>query len=184
MSPDPLAGEVKGLDAVTQQAIIEAITKGGAGPLWSILANSAQMPAEQRAILTVLQGVAAHEGAESDDDDDDEIDDPAPRRAPRRMAGARAARSSSSERELSDLREVNDTLASALGACRVCWGGDGGCSNCGGRGHPGSSLPESRLFDALILPAVRRVHGARRTRVPGRNAGSNRLSTLEEPNDQ
>jgi hypothetical protein len=61
------------------------------------------------------------------------------------------------ERELADLREANDTLASALGACSVCWGGNRDCASCGGRGRPGYALPDLALFKELVAPAVRRV---------------------------
>jgi hypothetical protein len=65
------------------------------------------------------------------------------------------------QHELADLREVNDTCAAALGACRICWGGDAGCPRCAGRGRAGASLPDPELFDALVAPAVRRMASAR-----------------------
>jgi len=63
--------------------------------------------------------------------------------------------------ELESLREVNDTLALALGACPDCWGGDNHCSECNGDGSPGYSMPEASLFNELILPAVRRINQSR-----------------------
>jgi hypothetical protein len=59
--------------------------------------------------------------------------------------------------ELRDLREGNDTLARALGACRLCWGGEDDCNECGGRGWPGSSAPDAALFNELVAPAVKRA---------------------------
>lgn len=59
--------------------------------------------------------------------------------------------------ELEDLREMNDTLASALGACPMCWGGADDCDVCNGAGMPGSQPPDRRLFKQLVSPAVRRM---------------------------
>ena len=58
-------------------------------------------------------------------------------------------------RELSELRERNDSLAAALGACHLCWGSDPECEICGGRGSPGTSVPDKSLFKELVRPAVR-----------------------------
>lgn len=68
--------------------------------------------------------------------------------------------------EIEDLREVNDTVAAALGACALCWGGDSGCEECAGRGKAGSALPEPRLFEKLVAPAIRRVSAVRRESSP------------------
>ena len=65
-------------------------------------------------------------------------------------------------RELADLREGNDTLAAALGACALCWGGDPDCVVCLGRGSPGYDLPDPALFNELVVPALRRVYGWQR----------------------
>lgn len=59
--------------------------------------------------------------------------------------------------DVSALREINATLAAALGACESCWGDDRGCLVCHGRGAPGAVRPEPRLFRELVMPAVRRV---------------------------
>lgn len=67
------------------------------------------------------------------------------------------------EAELRDLREANDTMAAALGACHLCWGGNEECTNCHGEGHAGYMPPDPVLFNQLVLPAVRRVYGARKT---------------------
>ena len=69
--------------------------------------------------------------------------------------------------ELEDLRQVNDTVAAALGACPVCWGGDRRCEVCEGRGRAGSSSPDPELFEELIAPAVRRVWAMRRAKQSG-----------------
>ena len=65
--------------------------------------------------------------------------------------------------ELKALRSRCDELASALGACPLCWGKDLECRACRGRGHPGFSVPERKLFVEFVLPAVRmlKVHEAK-----------------------
>jgi hypothetical protein len=57
--------------------------------------------------------------------------------------------------ELEELRERNDQLAAALGACHLCWGEDPGCPLCGGDGGPGAAPPDRRLFVRLVVPATR-----------------------------
>ncbi len=44
--------------------------------------------------------------------------------------------------ELEELRERNEALAAALGACFACWGTDIFCTHCGGEGRPGAAAPE------------------------------------------
>jgi multidrug efflux pump subunit AcrA (membrane-fusion protein) len=65
--------------------------------------------------------------------------------------------------ELRLLRERNESLASALGACCLCWGKDPECRFCHGRGAPGFSIPDESLFGELVFPAIRimQVHRAR-----------------------
>jgi hypothetical protein len=57
--------------------------------------------------------------------------------------------------ELEELRERNDALASAVGACYLCWGEDFECAVCGGRGEPGWLQPDRSLFSQLVAPALR-----------------------------
>ena len=61
----------------------------------------------------------------------------------------------SMRKELMELRQRNDALAAALGACHLCWGSDPECEICDGRGGPGASEPDKRLFAELVRPAVR-----------------------------
>lgn len=71
-------------------------------------------------------------------------------------------------RELTVLRERNDALAAALGACHLCFGLDPLCEECGGRGAPGSAVPEPAAYRDYVLPAVQRVraiHGERERRL-------------------
>jgi hypothetical protein len=57
--------------------------------------------------------------------------------------------------ELQEHRERVDRLAWALGACCLCWGQDEECRNCRGRGRPGFSMPDEKLFAEFVMPAVR-----------------------------
>lgn len=72
-------------------------------------------------------------------------------------------------REVRELRNVNDNLAAALGACPVCWGADEACVECDGCGTAGSLSPDPALFKALVAPAVKRVetNRVRRLRYAG-----------------
>lgn len=58
--------------------------------------------------------------------------------------------------ELEMLRERNDALAQALGACALCWGGDVECPNCGGAGQPGFTTPDPQSFKQLVAPVLNR----------------------------
>jgi hypothetical protein len=58
--------------------------------------------------------------------------------------------------ELETLRERNDALAQALGACALCWGGDVDCPVCGGAGRPGFRAPDQRSFKQLLAPVINR----------------------------
>ena len=64
--------------------------------------------------------------------------------------------------ELRELRQRNDVLAAALGACALCWGDDEDCGDCGGEGMPGWQEPDPTLFRELVTPAAER-RAARRT---------------------
>lgn len=59
--------------------------------------------------------------------------------------------------ELEALRERNDTLAAALGACHLCFGTDPLCPRCGGRGVPGSRAPDPAAYREYVVPAIQRV---------------------------
>jgi DNA repair exonuclease SbcCD ATPase subunit len=63
--------------------------------------------------------------------------------------------------ELELLRERNDALAAAVGACPLCWGHNLDCRGCRGRGGPGFCTPDESLFDEFVLPAVRTLRAQR-----------------------
>jgi hypothetical protein len=133
---------------------------GGTTLIKSLLAQSRLSP-EQQSVVDLLSafdasGNATRSGGSRDDNDVVDIESPA-----ERDAGAPSGRLAD-WRELRDLRQLNDTLAGALGACGVCWGGDPGCDVCGGRGCAGFAKPDLELFDELVAPALRRVLTMRR----------------------
>ena len=68
--------------------------------------------------------------------------------------------------ELEYLREKNDTLAAALGACYLCWGEDPECPECNGKGQPGYFVPEGNLFTVFVTPALRKFQ-QQKQRNPG-----------------
>jgi hypothetical protein len=57
----------------------------------------------------------------------------------------------------------SEYLAAAVGACPLCWGEDASCSDCGGAGGPGSSLPDRGCFQEFVEPALAAIR-LRRTR--------------------
>jgi hypothetical protein len=77
----------------------------------------------------------------------------------------------SMNRELTELRERNDALAAALGACHLCWGSDPDCEICAGSGSPGASVPDKGLFAEFVRPAVRTLQ----------KSGDNSFSKATDP---
>ena len=154
-TPDPAAMEILQAlasgdeSAVSPDAMLQKLAAQSPDPTTTMLASLLMNGMEEEEENPVdddmdeIERLLAY--AESNDLDDDG-DDP------------------DASEELEALREVNDTLAAALGACPKCWGGDDGCADCGGSGSPGAAVPDSQLFNHLILPAVRRVNQARRPR--------------------
>ncbi|MBM2578000.1 hypothetical protein JQC91_16970 [Jannaschia sp. Os4] len=56
-------------------------------------------------------------------------------------------------------------FAAAIGACACCFGTDGGCPACAGRGAPGARAPDPDGFAFFIAPVLARR--GRRTAMPG-----------------
>lgn len=126
-----------------RQAILDALSAGRVDlSLLRRFLGSAQLTEQQESLLNLLVGLQTNNGSPSD--------------------AAEPSDAPSADAELADLRQVNDTLAAALGACRVCWGGDRECQQCNGHGAAGSGLPDMTLFEQLVAPAVRRVSALRR----------------------
>jgi len=57
--------------------------------------------------------------------------------------------------------ERNNSLAAAVGAC-VCWGQHVDCTICEGRGRPGWTLPDKRLFAQYVRPAIETIREQKR----------------------
>jgi hypothetical protein len=84
--------------------------------------------------------------------------------------------------ELETLRERNDSLAEAVGACALCWGEDVLCPVCEGEGRPGFTMPDRELFTQLIAPAVRHFLKRSRTRRPSTQSFDPQMSSgFESP---
>lgn len=144
---DPLDSAAR--SAVMRQ-VADALKSGdGVAALRPLLAESALSP-EQRDVIEFLELL---EGL--DDSPVTDVDAPA-HQEHSGMAELQALRD-----EVADLREVNDSAAAALGACRVCWGGDHFCPMCAGHGRPGANLPDLRLYNELVRPAVERMTAVR-----------------------
>jgi len=139
-----LAGAAADPAAVFRRAIVEGIKNGqDVGQLLRSLLGQANLPPEHRELVEIF--LDTQQSAEAA-----LVDEPEP-----------DAEFDALHRELTDLREANDTVAAALGACRICWGGDSSCAVCHGQGCAGYRAPEAALFNELVLPAVRRVRALR-----------------------
>lgn len=64
-------------------------------------------------------------------------------------------------RQMNNLTRINHSLASALGACRICWGEDPECAACKGNGVPGWTRARlnKRMFNKYVLPVLDRMYG-------------------------
>jgi hypothetical protein len=58
---------------------------------------------------------------------------------------------------LADADAMIGRLATALGACPVCWGSSERCPRCHGNGRPGSRQPDREELIAWVTPALRRL---------------------------
>jgi len=161
MTSDAGAAATSGLPRLSQGEFIEALralrSGGDSTALLKGMLSKVSLKPEQAAIVELLldsdpadaDDIAAAGAIEDDGTFDHDLDDD-----DRAMRGA-------DDEELDALREMNDTLAAALGACPLCWGGEPACA-CRGRGRAGARPPDPELFDELVMPAVRRVHALRR----------------------
>ncbi len=96
--------------------------------------------------------------AEKNDEDDTDQDDQAAQLAAAQQQATKRLRRMVNVMyaELKELRQRNDALADALGACYLCWGEDPACEVCGGTGQPGSEPSDAALFAQYVAPAVQR----------------------------
>jgi hypothetical protein len=143
--------------------LLEMLSKGdgSASSLKQLLAL-APMSAEQHALVDLF--LSLDEGDSDDEGEGERGAEVATVDARRGATDDRDARRLRElTQELADLREVNDTVAAALGACGACWGGDPRCAACAGRGQAGFAAPDPALFRELVVPAIRRM-----SNTPGR----------------
>jgi hypothetical protein len=143
----PASGAEPG-SAVALQ-VVEALRSGGGVASLRSLLGEASLSEQHRDVLALLEILDAAEEGVSADADLDALFYP---HSPDAATELQACR-----QEVADLREVNDATAAALGACRICWGGNRSCPVCGGRGQPGANLPDLRLYNELVKPAVERM---------------------------
>jgi hypothetical protein len=159
---------------VATKLLVEALKNGEtAAPLIRAIVGQAGLPVEQRVLVEAL-----FEMNPVDSTPVAVVEEPSdPSQSSSEAGGSDPPGAADHDRELADLREVNDTVAAALGACPYCWGGDRDCEVCGGHGSPGYCEPDARLFEALIVPAVRRERAAQRLRAPGIRRGTHNPPT-------
>ena len=132
--------------------VAEALKSGGGLTSLRALLAETSLSEQHRDVLALLEIVdAAEQGVAADGDLDALIDSQNP---------DPAAQLQACREEVADLREVNDATAAALGACRICWGGNRSCPVCGGHGQPGANLPDLRLYNELVRPAAERMSAA------------------------
>lgn len=83
--------------------------------------------------------------------------------------------------EMKLLRERNDLLAAALGACCLCWGHDLSCRSCRGRGGPGFCIPDQELFEEYVVPAIHTFRAQKAKVQSLASAGPRRSVETETP---
>lgn len=139
---------------------LDQLLGGLDGDLQSALLSAARTPTGARLISTLAQrfeidpallDVFEEWAAQGRDIDVEVVREPAAS-APEETGTVERLRC-----EVRELRNVNNNLAAALGACSRCWGADDVCPECDGYGTAGSMSPDPALFKALVAPAVKRV---------------------------
>jgi hypothetical protein len=148
--PPPLPARASGLEPAPDAPTLASPSSLGdptiAALLRLVAAERTELEATQHA---PLEGAAMDWSAEEVDELTDRLD--ASVRESRRLS----AQLERANNELRRLRDRNAHLADALGACGSCWGEDSACPECQGCGRPGRSMPEERLFEKIVMPAVR-----------------------------
>jgi hypothetical protein len=141
--------------AALRQMIVSAAQNGEGAPVLRALLARVTLSPEQQMLVDMV------------------LDSPARAAAPEPDVGPAAEDEATAElrAELADLRQANDTMASALGACPYCWGGAVTCRVCRGRGRPGYAPPDPALFHEFVVPALQRVRAEQRS---GGREGSRR----------
>lgn len=60
-------------------------------------------------------------------------------------------------REYEILKERNEDLAAALGACPHCWGENSRCKICHGEGSPGYFTVDEEAFTEYVMPVLEQL---------------------------
>jgi hypothetical protein len=166
--------------AIDPLSIIQALGSGGADSsslLLSQLASQAGGDPRLAALLQMLQQRSAAAKATETKPEDAEPHPEAMLQAQQERDLRIQQLTDSAQKmaaELKVLRERNDALAAALGACFLCFGSDPLCDECNGEGAPGSKAPDPVAYRTYVLPAlvrIRRVQ-AERARRPEREVQS------------
>jgi hypothetical protein len=147
---EPLDSGEEARSAVALQVMEALRSGGGIASLRPLLEESSSLSPEQRDVIEFLELLDEFEDDPAADAALDEL-----------VQQQHAGELEALHDEVTDLREVNDAAAAALGACRVCWGGDELCPVCAGQGRPGANLPDRRLYNELVAPAVERMTAGR-----------------------
>ena len=143
--------------AAIRQMIVSAAQNGEGAPMLRALLKHVTLSPEQQLFVDTLLDAPAHAARTP---------------GPAVVAAVEDDETAELRAELADLRQANDTMASALGACPYCWGGDVVCRVCRGRGRPGYAPPDPALFHQFVVPALRRVRAEQST--AGRGGGGSR----------
>jgi hypothetical protein len=158
--------------ATDPAALIKAIAGGGVDPISALLSQLGAQPDNPMAsVLTALLQARRPAAAEND---------PSLEQAPNEEQIAAQQERERSLLELNEtvtrlygeletLRKRNDEVAAGLGACFLCFGSDPLCPECGGRGRPGTKLPEPGAYRKYVLPALGRVQKMQQTRAQVRS---------------
>ena len=152
---EALAAQAGGGGGINVQELLLSqlgITDDDADPAMNLIARYlAQSQTEQ-----VESGTSSDDEGEEDSGSPSELDKA---RAEERARSLQRLRQTMEHmyKELEALRERNDNLAAALGACYLCWGEDLDCPVCRGTGHPGSSMPDKSLLVQLVAPVMQQL---------------------------
>jgi NAD(P)H-dependent FMN reductase len=148
------------MDQQTLMQMLMAAQSGGgldSSSMMQQLVASSDDPAARMlaSMMAQRQADAARAEEEEDEEEDDELQE--------QLDGALARLAQTQEtlrrvhEHLEHMRDRNELLASALGACARCWGGDPRCAVCSGKGRSGSVAPNPALFAKFVLPALRKM---------------------------
>jgi hypothetical protein len=134
---EPLDSSGGAQSAVALQVMEALRSGGGIAALRPLLEETSSLSPEQRGIFELFELLGELEDSPASEVDVNELTE-------QQNAELEALRD-----EVTDLREVNDATAAALGACRVCWGGDELCPVCAGHGRSGANLPDRYVSSQL-----------------------------------